>query len=84
MPMLGYRYLTAALYGIIVKVPDTINGLVMAREKFTPLLLFTMYRVEVKVAGNAEKIPPNMGPPIWLNRTASETIEPAKIARPTI
>lgn len=64
MPRLGYRYRTAMPYGIAVKMLDTANGLVREREKSVPLLLFTMYKVEVKTAGNDEKIPPSTGPPI--------------------
>jgi hypothetical protein len=64
MPRLGYEYLTAMLYGMTVKMLETANGLVTDREKSVPLLLLTMYRVEVKTAGNDEKIPPSTGPPV--------------------
>jgi hypothetical protein len=64
MPRIGYKYLTLMLYGITVKMLDIANGLVMEREKSVPLLLFTIYKVEVKTAGNAEKIPPSTEPPI--------------------
>jgi hypothetical protein len=50
-------------YGITVNMLDTANGLVTEREKSIPLLLLTMYKVEVKTAGNDEKIPPSTGPP---------------------
>jgi hypothetical protein len=82
MPRLGYKYLTATEYGITVKMLDTANGLVRAREKSVPLLLFTIYKVDVKTAGNAEKIPPITGPPIWLAITARRTIDPARTPRP--
>ena len=64
MPRMGYKYLTAMEYGMTVKMLDTANGLVTEREKSVPLLMFTMNKVEVKTAGNAEKIPPNIEPPI--------------------
>lgn len=63
-PKIGYEYLTTMQYGITVKMLETANGLVTEREKFVPRVLFTIYKVEVKTAGNAEKIPPSKGPPI--------------------
>ena len=82
--MLGCRYLTARINGMIVRILDITNGFVMARENSIPSLLWRIIRVEVKTAGNAEAIPPRMGPPIWLISTARKTREPAPIPRPKI
>jgi hypothetical protein len=84
MPRLGYEYLTAMLYGIHVRIAVITMGLVIEREYSVPLLLLRIIKVEVKTAGNAEAIPPRRGPPIWLNRTASKTRDPAPVPRSRI
>ena len=83
MPSAGYRNLTATQKGIIVKIPDSTKGLVMARENSVPLLRFRIISEEVKTAGNAAAIPPKIGPPIWLKSTDTATRKPAPTPRRT-
>jgi hypothetical protein len=78
---LGYKNLTATLKGIIVKIPDNTNGLVMERENSVPLLICSIIRVYVKTVGKAAEIPPRMGPLIWLKTTDNNTREPAPTPR---
>ena len=84
---LGPEFQIIASVGHIKDLPNNKLG-VDIENGFTPEYVNikgkTKTLKEIKTAGNAEKIPPNIGPPTLLMKTANVIIKPLKTALPKI